>query len=196
MRSLASARSCVGTCPDERDQGQEDVIDWTLLTAADWVIAAVIGASIVLSLWRGFTREAISLAGWIAAFIIANLYAVALAGLLSDWISNVTGRYVAAYALLFVGSLLLAGVLSKLATQMVRVTGLSLLDRLLGTVFGFARGVILIVVAVYLLRQLAPPQNLLWLEQSQLMPHIDMLVQWVQLMFHRMGEDLGPGMQP
>tara|TARA_R110000823_G_scaffold132777_10_gene261367 strand:+ start:17471 stop:17989 length:519 start_codon:yes stop_codon:yes gene_type:complete len=172
------------------------VIDWTLLTAADWVIAAVIGASIVLSLWRGFTREAISLAGWIAAFIIANLYAVALAGLLSDWISNVTGRYVAAYALLFVGSLLLAGVLSKLATQMVRVTGLSLLDRLLGTVFGFARGVILIVVAVYLLRQLAPPQNLLWLEQSQLMPHIDMLVQWVQLMFHRMGEDLGPGMQP
>ncbi|MCB1843656.1 MAG: CvpA family protein [Halioglobus sp.] len=172
------------------------MIDWSLLTAADWAIAAVISASVVLSLWRGFTREAVSLAGWVAAFVIANLYAVELSSLLADWIHNITGRYVAAFALLFVGTLIVAGVLSRLATQMVRVTGLSLFDRLLGTVFGFARGVILVLVAVYLLRQLAPPQNLLWLEQSQLMPHIDMLVQWVQLTFHKMGEDLGPGMHP
>lgn len=172
------------------------MIDWSLLSAADWVIASVISASVVLSLWRGFTREAISLAGWVAAFIVANLYAAELSSLLADWISNITGRYVAAFALLFVGTLVVAGVLSKLATQVVRVTGLSLFDRLLGTVFGFARGVILVLVAVYLLRQLAPPQNLLWLEQSQLMPHIDMLVQWVQLTFHKMGEDLGPGMHP
>jgi membrane protein required for colicin V production len=53
----------------------------------------------------------------------------------------------------------------------------------LGTVFGFARGIIIVLVVVYVLRQLAPPQNLLWLDESQLMPHVDMLGQWVQALF-------------
>jgi membrane protein required for colicin V production len=72
-----------------------------------------------------------------------------------------------------------------LGTQVVHVTGLTLLDRLLGTVFGFARGIIVVLVLVYLLRQLAPPQNLKWLDQAQLMPHVDMLGQWAQLLFSR-----------
>ena len=78
---------------------------------------------------------------------------------------------------------MLAGILGKLGSQVVKATGLSLVDRLLGTVFGFARGIIIVLVMVYILRQLAPPQNLQWLAQSQLMPHLDMLAQWVQLLF-------------
>ena len=78
---------------------------------------------------------------------------------------------------------MLAGVLGRLGSQVVKVTGLSLIDRLLGTAFGFARGIIIVLVLVYMLRQLAPPQNLQWLDQSQLMPHLDMLAQWVQLLF-------------
>ena len=106
-----------------------------------------------------------------------------LATFLQQWIANATGRYVAAYALLFVGMLMVAGIVGKLSAQVVKVTGLTLLDRLLGTVFGFARGVIIVLVVIYVLRQLAPPQNLLWLDQSQLMPHVDMLGQWVQASF-------------
>ncbi len=172
------------------------MIDWTLFNAVDWVILAVLLVSVSLSLWRGFTREALSLGGWVAAFILANLFAAQFASVLAPVIDNITGRYVAAYALLFIATLLLAGILARLGRQVVKATGLSLLDRLLGTVFGFARGVIVILVATYLLRQLAPPQNLTWLAQSQLMPHIDMLVQWVQLLFAGMGEDLGPGLRP
>jgi len=172
------------------------VIDWTQFNAVDWVIVVVLTASVILSLWRGFTREAISLGGWVAAFLLANLFAAQLSTVLAAWIDNITGRYVVAYAALFIATLVLAGILSRLARQVVKVSGLSLLDRLLGTVFGFARGVILVLVAVYLLRQIAPPQNLTALAQSQLMPHIDMLVQWVQLMFTEMGEPLGPGLKP
>jgi len=125
----------------------------------------------------------VSLAGWIAAFVVANMFVDELAMMLAQWIVNVTGRYIAAYALLFVGTLMLAGVLGRLGSQVVKVTGLSLIDRLLGTAFGFARGIIIVLVLVYMLRQLAPPQNLQWLDQSQLMPHLDMLAQWVQLLF-------------
>ena len=108
-----------------------------------------------------------------------------MAAFLQQWIANVTGRYVAAYALLFAGMLMVAGIAGKLSAQVVKVTGLTLLDRLLGTVFGFARGIIIVLVVVYVLRQLAPPQNVLWLDESQLMPHVDMLGQWVQALFSR-----------
>ena len=161
------------------------MVDWVNFSAVDWAIIAVLGLSILLSLWRGFVREAVSLAGWIAAFVVANMFVGEMATFLQQWIANVTGRYVAAYALLFAGMLMVAGIVGKLSAQVVKVTGLTLLDRFLGTVFGFARGIIIVLVVVYVLRQLAPPQNLLWLDESQLMPHVDMLGQWVQVLFSR-----------
>ena len=172
------------------------MIDWMQFNVLDWVIVVVVTVSVGLSLWRGFTREAISLAGWVAAFVLANLYAAQLASLLADFITSITGRYVVAFALVFVGTLILAGIAAAMARQVIRVSGLSVLDRVMGTAFGFARGVIIVLVAVYMLRQLVPPQNLSWLHNSQLMPHVDMLVQWVQTVFAQMGEDLGPGMSP
>lgn len=160
-------------------------MDWVHFNALDWAIIAVVSLSILLSLWRGFVREAVSLAGWIAAFVIANMFVVQMEVVLTPWIDNVTGRYVAAFAILFIATLVMANVLGALGSQVVRVTGLSLLDRLLGTAFGFARGIIIVLVVVYLLRQMAPPQNLAWLDQSQLMPHVDMLGQWMEVLFSR-----------
>jgi membrane protein required for colicin V production len=169
------------------------MVDWVQFNAADWAILSILGLSIALSLWRGFVREAVSLVGWIAAFIIANMFVGEMATLLSQWIVNATGRYVAAAAILFVGTLVMVGVLGKMAAQVVRVTGLTVLDRVLGTAFGFTRGLIIVLVLVYLLRHLAPPQNLVWLDQAQLMPHIDILGQWAQnlLLSLQSGQSLG-----
>lgn len=169
------------------------MVDWTRFNEADWIILVVLGLSILLSLWRGFVREAASLAGWIAAFVIANMFTGEMASLLAPWIENITGRYVAAGAILFAGTLVLAGMLGKLGNQVVHATGLTLLDRLLGTAFGFARGIIIVLVVVYLLRHLAPPQNLLWLDQAQLMPHVDMLGQWAQMLFSQYQSGQGQG---
>ena len=167
---------------------------WTALNWLDWVIIVVLAVSTLLSVWRGFAREAISLAAWVAAFVVANLFVDQMASLLATWISNITGRYVAAYAILFVGTLMLGSLLGMLARQLVKVTGLSVLDRLLGTVFGFARGVILILVCAFVLRQLVPPGDLQWLHQSQLMPQLDMLAQWTQNLFRQLGAPQWSGM--
>jgi membrane protein required for colicin V production len=74
-----------------------------------------------------------------------------------------------------------------LAAKLMKITGLSVLDRVLGTVFGFARGVILVLVIAFVLRQLVPPRDLQWLHQSQLMPHLDMLLQWTQAVLQQLG---------
>jgi membrane protein required for colicin V production len=168
------------------------MIDWAHLTALDWVIVVVLALSTLLSLWRGFAREAISLAGWVAAFLIANLLADQLASMMVDVISNETGRYVAAFAILFAVTLMVASVLGIFAAKLISVTGLSILDRLLGTVFGVTRGIILVLVCVFVLRKLVPPQDLQWLQQSQLMPHLDILGQWAQDMFARANDGQPP----
>lgn len=170
------------------------MVVWTMLNWLDWVIIVVLSVSTLLSVWRGFAREAISLAAWVAAFVVANLFVDQMATLLATWISNITGRYVAAYAILFLGTLMLGSLLGMLARQLVKVTGLSVLDRLLGTVFGFARGVILILVCAFVLRQLVPPGDLQWLHQSQLMPQLDMLAQWTQNLFRQLGAPQWSGM--
>ena len=159
------------------------MVDWTQFNAADWGIVSILGLSILLSLWRGFVREAISLAGWVAAFVVANMFVGNLASFLTPWIDNVTGRYVASYAILLAGTLVVGGITGLLAAQMVKASGLTVMDRLLGTGFGLVRGIIIVLVLMYLLRQLAPPQNLVWLEQAQLTPYMDMLAQWVRQLF-------------
>jgi membrane protein required for colicin V production len=155
------------------------------LTAVDWVIIVVLAVSTLLSLWRGFVREALSLAGWVAAFLVANLFVDQMASLLAGTIDNITGRYVAAYAILFVATLIVSTFATYLAGQLIKATGLTVLDRVLGTVFGFSRGIIIILVGVFVLRQLVPPPDLLWLDQSVLMPNVDMLGQWARELLDR-----------
>lgn len=149
----------------------------------DWLILVVLGLSTLLSLWRGFAREAMSLAGWVAAFVVANLFVDQLASQLAGFVSNITGRYVLAYVILFAVTLMTAGVAGLFAARLMKVTGLSVLDRVLGMAFGLARGVILILVVVFVLRQLVAPQDLQWMYESRLLPHLDMLAEWVQTAF-------------
>jgi membrane protein required for colicin V production len=152
----------------------------------DWAIIAVLTVSTLISLWRGFAREALSLLGWVTAFVLANLFADRLSDLLSQFINNEPARYMAAFALLFVGVLLLFNLLGIVVRQLIRLTGLSPLDRLLGTVFGFARGLIILLVVAFILRQLMPASNQQAFNQSLLMPHLDLLMQWVQSTFGTM----------
>ncbi len=159
------------------------MIELSQLNGADWVIIVILAVSTLLSLWRGFVKEALSLLGWVAAFVVAHLFVDQLALQLAAAISNVTGRYVAAYAMLFVSTLVVFTLVVKVATSLVRAAGLSVLDRVLGTIFGFARGVILILVAAYVTKQLVSPQDQQWLHQSVLMPHLNMLADWVQTVF-------------
>lgn len=160
------------------------------LNGVDWMIIVVLTISTLWSLWRGFVREALSLLAWVAAFVIAHLFVDQLATMLAGAIANVSGRYIAAYAILFVSTLVIFNLVIYLATRLVHFTGLTVLDRVLGTVFGFARGVIIMLVLAYVAQQLLVPQDRPWLENSLLMPHLTMLADWVQTVF---ANNAGPG---
>ena len=163
------------------------------LNWVDWIIIVVLTLSTLISLWRGFVREALSLAAWIVAFVAASVFADSVAALLSGVIDNATGRYIAAYVVIFVGVLILGTLLNALMAKLIRLTGLSGLDRLLGTLFGFTRGLIVVLVLVFIAQQLLPKQDQRALLESEIMPHLELMAYWLRSAFMDMSVALKSG---
>ena len=146
-------------------------------TWVDWAIIAIIAISSLISLKRGFVKEALSLVTWIIAGVVAWMFGGALSQHLTDFIEMPSARVIAGCAILFVATLLVGALVNFLIGELVRVTGLSGTDRFLGMVFGGARGALLVVVLTGLL-SLAPVQQDPWWQQSSLLPHFLMVADW------------------
>jgi len=142
------------------------------MNALDWAVVAVIGASILLGLLRGFMREMISLAGWIAGIWLAFRFAVPISAALPlghDW---PLARTAAVAVLIVVGCVFAAALVGWLLRELVKVARLSAADRTLGGLFGLARGLLIIGLAVFLVRDTALYHEPLWRE-SLVMPRIE-----------------------
>lgn len=148
----------------------------------DWVIIAVIAISTLISLKRGFVKEALSLVIWVAAFVVARTFHPHLQTLLIGSIETESVRLIAAFAILFVGTLVVGAIISNLIGALVRITGLTATDRVLGMAFGLARGLVLVVVAVALLRYTPVTQDTWW-RTSPLIQQATLIEQWTRRTF-------------
>jgi membrane protein required for colicin V production len=138
------------------------------MQAADWVILAVIGISIVFGLMRGLVREAFSLAGWLAALVVARTFFSSFDALLVSSIHTPSLRHAMAYGGLFVGTLLVAWLLGYAIMSLVDAVGLRWSDRLLGGVFGFGRGLVLVLSLLILIEPFVQQDN--WWHTAKLPP--------------------------
>jgi membrane protein required for colicin V production len=145
---------------------------------ADYFILGLIGLSMLVSLWRGFIKEALSLTTWIVAFLVALTFSDPFADFLKTWIELPSARAAAAIAILFIVVLILGGLVGFLAGQLVKKTGLGGTDRVLGTVFGIARGVLIVAVIALLAGLTALPQDPWW-QSSELLPQFERLALWL-----------------
>ncbi|TXF12777.1 CvpA family protein [Pelomicrobium methylotrophicum] len=136
------------------------------MTAFDYVVLAVIGLSVLVSVMRGAVREVMALGGWVAAFLVANLWAAPLAELLPPAIPGASLKLLVAFLALFVGTLVLAALVTLAVSELVKVAGLSLLDRSMGAVFGLARGVLIVLVGVLLAGLTSVPREPFWREAT------------------------------
>lgn len=146
-------------------------------TPVDWAIIAIIAISALISLKRGFVKEALSLLTWVIAGAVAWMFGGSLSQYLVTYIETPSARVIAGCTILFVATLLVGAMVNFLIGELIRVTGLSGTDRFLGMVFGAARGGLLVVVAVGLL-SLGPVQQDQWWQQSKLMPQFLLVADW------------------
>ena len=132
------------------------------MTLFDYLTLFVLFASVIISTMRGVVREMLSLASWVAAFLIANMYGETLAQWLPAVVPGALTRLIIAFVVLFIGTRLLMGLLILMCESLIKAGGLSFLDRSLGSLFGFARGMLIVLVAVILCGMTAIPQQPFW----------------------------------
>lgn len=147
----------------------------TPLAALDWVLLAVVAASLVLGAWRGLVYEVLSLLAWVAAFLAAQWLADDAAALLPMADSAEHVRYAAGFVLVFVATLFACGLVAWLAKKLIEAVGLRPVDRVLGAVFGVVRaGVLVLVLGV--VAQLTPVGEAAWWTGSHSGPRIAQVV--------------------
>jgi membrane protein required for colicin V production len=135
------------------------------LATTDWLLCAVLLLSMLLGAWRGLVYELMSLAAWVAAFVLAQWLAQDVA-LMLPFLQSAAAQvqYAAAFVLVFVASLFAAGFLSWVLKKVVETVGLRPVDRALGAVFGLVRGVLLLLVATVLIQLLGMAHQAWWQE--------------------------------
>jgi membrane protein required for colicin V production len=138
---------------------------------ADWAIVIVLTLSSVISLARGFIKEALSLVIWIVALVVANVFSNRLEIFLKNVITTPSLRAIAAFTLVFLGVLLIGALLNFLIGLVVKATGLSGTDRLFGMFFGFLRGVFVVMIFLIYVPNYVPINNDSWFKQSTLIPY-------------------------
>lgn len=130
------------------------------MTAFDYTMIAILGVSMALGVWRGLVYEVLSLAGWPIAFVMSRMFSADAVPLMP--FAEETLRLAAAYAAVFVASLIVWSILVWLFSKLVRAIGLGWLDSVLGAVFGVVRAGLVALVLVWLGGLTAIPEQPFW----------------------------------
>lgn len=147
-----------------------------------YVILTLITLSVLLGLWRGFVKEAISFGAWVFAFIMAFAFIDEGAYYLAQYINVTSVRVVLAFGVLFITTLIIGGLVNLIVAQLRKPVELSLTDRLLGLGFGFLRGIAVSAVLVLLAGLTPLPASSDWVN-SALLLHFQEAALWLRSFF-------------
>ena len=123
-------------------------------TIVDASVAVIILFSAILAYSRGFVREALAIAGWVAAAVLAYIFApqaeplVREIPVLSDFLENCTASTIAAFAGVFALALIVFALFTPVFSSLVQRSALNAIDQGLGFLFGVLRGMLLVVIAL------------------------------------------------
>lgn len=144
----------------------------------DIIIAAAILVSVVVGFVRGFIRESISIAALVLAIWAALFLGPAVGKSSASWLSSAEAQAWFGRILVFAVILSLGGILGWGLSKLVRLSVLSGLDRLFGSLFGAARGVLLVAVFV-LGGNFAGFSNDAWWMNSRFIPYFEVVAEWL-----------------
>ena len=160
--------------------GHFNFFDWLILIV--WLISSLYGIA------RGFAHEAFSVIGWVSAFLLANVLADPIGDLGKPLIDEPTMRYLLSWGITFIAVLLMFGVIAAFLSKQMRQPGFNIGNRLLGGIFGFFRGVIIIAAVSILLRTALPDDKEDLLDAAVLMEPVNWVADWIGANFERVVE--------
>ncbi|KTD26171.1 MULTISPECIES: CvpA family protein [Legionella] len=149
-----------------------------MLYWVDLAIIVIIGLSVLTGLIRGFVKELIALCVWILAFWLAYHHSQSLDPWLQKYIQDKTARTVTAFILILLATLIVGGIVNGMLSFILKRSGLSGTDRILGMAFGFARGVFIVALIMVVIKMTSLPYDQ-YSRESKLYAKFDPLVSWL-----------------
>jgi membrane protein required for colicin V production len=147
----------------------------------DILIAIAVAISIIVGIFRGLVKEAISIAALLVAIWAALYFGPSIGTVSESWLSSEELQMWFGRVLVFAVVLAIGGLLGWGISKLVRLSVLSGMDRFLGSLFGALRGILL--VAVFIIGgEFAGFDNDDWWEDSRVIPHLEFVADWIEVM--------------
>lgn len=143
-------------------------------TIIDGVVALVIVLSALLAYSRGLVREALAIAGWIVAGVLAFLFAPEIEPLVTEL--PVVGDFIAdscelsmiaAFTAIFAVALIAASLITPMFSSLVQRSALGGIDQGLGFLFGVGRGILLVAIAYFVYETIVTGQDIQMIDDSR-----------------------------
>jgi membrane protein required for colicin V production len=147
------------------------------ITLLDGILLGITLVSGVLAMVRGFSREVLSVASWAAAAFAAFTFYKAAVPLVQPYVDNETLAQAAAAGAIFLVTLIIVSIITMKIADFIIDSRIGALDRTLGFLFGAARGVLLVVVAMLFFNWLAQNNQPAWVANAKSKPILDSLGQ-------------------
>lgn len=147
------------------------------ITLLDGILLGVTLVSAILAMVRGFSREVLSVASWAAAALAAFFFYKPVVPYLQPYISNETILNIAAAGSVFLVTLIVVSIITMKIADFIIDSRIGALDRTLGFIFGAARGVLLVVVAMLFFNWLVTTDQPSWVTNAKSKPMLDQLGQ-------------------
>ncbi|WP_099866314.1 CvpA family protein [Pararhizobium haloflavum] len=146
------------------------------ITILDGILIGITLFSAVLAMVRGFSREVLSVASWIAAAFAAYTFYPLLVPFASDYTTSATVATIGSAAVIFLVALIIVSFITMRIADFIIDSRIGALDRTLGFVFGAARGVLLVVVGMLFFNWLVDePRQPPWVTEAKSKPLLDQL---------------------
>lgn len=147
------------------------------ITPVDWIIVVTVGVSMLLGLFRGLIREVMSVIGWVLGVVLAIRYAVPLGDLLPFDPEMSTASTALAAVVIVLAVVIAAGIVGWLLRKLMKAVEMSASDRMLGSVFGLGRALLMLFFVVLFAGQTAAAQQPLW-RSSLFLPYAEAAVRF------------------
>ena len=152
-----------------------DLVQITMVSGLDLLLIGILLVSLIWGLFRGLVREVLALASWVLAGWLTWRYGATLGNYLMAWLNSERLSHYAGLGAIFIGSLVAFTLISRVAYKQFRISGLTAMNRVLGAMFGIARGVVVSTLLLFA-AQFSPATEANWYRDSELVPYFARLL--------------------